>query len=35
MFEVSANWQGSANGAPDVCELAVKHAKDLEPHLPK
>ncbi|MET8776233.1 DUF3558 domain-containing protein [Nocardia sp. NPDC004654] len=35
MFVISADWRASKPITQDRCELAVKHAKDLEPHLPK
>jgi hypothetical protein len=35
MFEVSASWTGNGARTLDMCEIAVKYAKDLEPHLPK
>ncbi|MEU7633375.1 DUF3558 domain-containing protein [Nocardia sp. NPDC049220] len=34
MFEIAVGWESRAQ-KPDLCELAVKHAKDLEPNLPK
>ncbi|MBF6263302.1 DUF3558 domain-containing protein [Nocardia farcinica] len=35
MFEVAASWRASQPITADRCELAVEHAKDLEPVLPK
>jgi hypothetical protein len=35
MFVISATWRASKPITHDRCELAVVHAKDLEPHLPK
>ncbi|MEU7768385.1 DUF3558 domain-containing protein [Nocardia sp. NPDC049190] len=35
MFVISATWRASKPITNDRCELAVGHAKDLEPHLPK
>ncbi|WP_171050323.1 DUF3558 domain-containing protein [Nocardia cyriacigeorgica] len=35
MFEVSAMWTRKGNRDRDVCALALEHAVDLEPHLPK
>ncbi len=35
MFEVSASWTGEGRRSTDMCEIALKHAGDLEPHLPK
>lgn len=35
MFVISAAWRASQPITRDRCELAVQHAKDLEPHLPK
>ncbi|MBF6140367.1 DUF3558 domain-containing protein [Nocardia farcinica] len=35
MFEVAASWRTSQPITADRCELAVEHAKDLEPVLPK
>ncbi|MBF6210694.1 DUF3558 domain-containing protein [Nocardia puris] len=34
MFEIAVGWLAS-NPTHDRCELAIKHATDLEPHLPK
>ncbi|WP_280503530.1 DUF3558 domain-containing protein [Nocardia farcinica] len=34
MFEVSVGWR-DADVPDDFCEVAVKHAIDLEPHLPR
>ncbi|MGQ4600837.1 DUF3558 family protein [Nocardia sp. R6R-6] len=34
MFEVAVGWE-SRTQKPDICELAVKHAQELEPGLPK
>ncbi|MCP2278760.1 DUF3558 domain-containing protein [Nocardia amikacinitolerans] len=35
MFEVSASWTSERPRTTDMCEVALEHAKDLEPHLPK
>ncbi|MCP2318315.1 Protein of unknown function (DUF3558) [Nocardia amikacinitolerans] len=35
MFVISADWRASKPVTHDRCELAVQHAEDLEPHLPK
>ncbi len=35
MFEISVGWLSSQPITRDRCELAIKHARDLEPHLPK
>lgn len=35
MFEIAVGWRASQPVTADRCELAVEHAKDLEPHLPR
>jgi hypothetical protein len=35
MFEVSTTWTGSGTRTLDMCDVAIKHAADLEPQLPK
>ncbi|MGQ4598362.1 DUF3558 family protein [Nocardia sp. R6R-6] len=35
MFVISASWSAIKPITEDRCDLAVKHAKDLEPHLPR
>ncbi|WP_115411062.1 DUF3558 domain-containing protein [Nocardia farcinica] len=34
MFVISASWRTSETITRDRCELAIGHARDLEPHLP-
>lgn len=34
MFEVSVSW-ASSGANPDLCAIAIRHATDLEPHLPR
>ncbi|MBF6211087.1 DUF3558 domain-containing protein [Nocardia puris] len=35
MFEIAVAWRSSQPKTHDRCELAIEHATDLEPHLPK
>ncbi|MEU7217262.1 DUF3558 domain-containing protein [Nocardia iowensis] len=35
MFEVTVGWRYGEPMTRDRCELAIQHAKELEPHLPK
>ncbi|MEV6280423.1 DUF3558 domain-containing protein [Nocardia sp. NPDC051832] len=35
MVEITASWRASKPITADRCELAIGHAKDLEPYLPK